>query len=248
MMHTGVRIMRTPLLASFVFIAASACTAAPQGDELADETAEDGESAKADGVDTFGYYVIEADTRACSLDARCGGFFVSRPNRSTVQCGRAVVSDRCYVDSLNLVPTALPASIAANYAKRVRDGETLILRGGVSPSADDRNLEFSATEIWTSGSAVGSLDGVFVLVKQNNIKCITAPCETLTEFRLNSTRFANITEIDLEASGADQAALVFGNNSVTSDGVIVVGYRYYPSLGKGRSANQFFVRAPIPLH
>jgi hypothetical protein len=32
------------------------------------------------------------------------------------------------------------------------------------------------------------------------------------------------------------------------DGVIVVGYRYYPTKGaKGRSANQFYTRAPVPL-
>ena len=35
---------------------------------------------------------------------------------------------------------------------------------------------------------------------------------------------------------------------LTDDGLIVVGYRYYESDGgKGRTANKFFTRVPVPL-
>ena len=38
-------------------------------------------------------------------------------------------------------------------------------------------------------------------------------------------------------------------SSCTADGLIVVGYRYTDSAGgKGRTANKFFTKAPVPLH
>ena len=53
------------------------------------------------------------------------------------------------------------------------------------------------------------------------------------------------------ASGADEQTIERAANDLYSGtGVIVVGERFYPysGRGKGRRANQFWTKAPVPLH
>jgi hypothetical protein len=233
-----------------VALFATACTS-DVIDELAGETAEDGEpTGKADADVAFTFFSATPDMRQCSFDARCGGFFVARPNRSTTTCGRGQTGARCYVDGIDWSGTAMPASVAASYEQRLRAGEPMLLRGEIAPDPADRGSRLFVTEIWTAGSPTGVIDGVFVLIKDNGIRCIVAPCPNLGETRLNSTRAANIHEVDLESSGADAETIERAfNDMFAGDGVIVVGDRFYPtSRSKGRAANQFFTRAPVPLH
>jgi hypothetical protein len=102
--------------------------------------------------------------------------------------------------------------------------------------------------VWVAASDKGVNEGVAVLVKDSGIRCITAPCPSLMEMKLNSNLSATITDLDLEASGATAEVIDRGFNGIYDGGVIVVGDRYYGSNGlKGRRANQFFTKAPVPL-
>jgi hypothetical protein len=241
--------LRASVFSSFVAFSLFACADSSPVDELAGESPADGEDGKGDSAAAFGFFAVTPDVRACSFDARCGGFFVSRPNRSSTICGRGVQGERCYVDTLDFSGTALPESIALDYEARIRAGETILLRGDIAPAPDDRGASLHVTEVWTAGSATGVIDGVFVLAKDNGIRCITAPCPSISEYRVNSNHSAQLDEIDLEASGADQDAIDRAHQGLFEDGVIIVGDRYYPSNGgKGRAANQFFTKAPVPLH
>ena len=225
-----------------------ACATETAPDELAGESG-DGEAGKADATaSSFTYMTVTPDVRACSFNSRCGGFYVSRANRTSTQCGRGSVSSRCYVDSIDWSGTAMPASVAKSYEARLRNGESFVLKGDIAPAANDAGSSLAVTEIWVSGSSTGVEDGVFVMVKDNGIRCITAPCPSVSETRLNSGRAANIDEVDFSASGASDVVINRANEQIAGDGVIVVGDRFYPSRGKGRTANQFFTRAPVPLH
>jgi hypothetical protein len=239
---------RALLSSALVFSFLPSCADSAPPDELAGESAEDGDAGKGDTADAFTFFAVTPDVRQCSFDSRCGGFFVSRPNRSTTTCTRGVTSSRCYVDSLDMSGTAMPASVAKSYQDRIRNGESFLLKGDLVPGADDRGLSLHVTQIWVAGSATGVTDGVFVLVKDNGTRCIVAPCPSLSEIRLNSNRSAAIHELDLAASGADTDTLDRAGNDLFDAGVIVVGDRYYPTRAKGRSANQFFTKAPVPLH
>ncbi len=240
--------LRAFLSTAVVVCLLPACAEREVPDELGDESSTDGEVGKGDTADAFTYFAVNPDLRACSFDARCGGFFVSRPNRASTICGRGSTASRCYVDSLDFSGTALPKSIAADYEERIRSGETILLKGDITPAPDDRGSSLHVTEVWTSGSPTGTLGGVFLLVKDNGVRCITAPCPSLTETRLNSNRSAAISEVDFSLSGADDETIARAANGFFDDGVIVVGYRYYAEQrSKGREANQFFTRAPVPL-
>jgi hypothetical protein len=240
--------LRAFLSSALVFSLLPACADGAAPDELAGESASDGEAGKGDTAGAFTYFAADPDLRQCSFDARCGGFFVSRPNRTSTICGRGLTASRCYVDSLDFSGTAMPASVAQSYEARIRAGESILLKGDIVPAPDDRGSSLHVTEIWVSGSETGVLDGVFVLVKDNGIRCITAPCPNLSETRLNSTRGATIDEVDFAASGADDETIGRASAGFFDGGVIVVGERYYPNKhSKGRVANQFFTRAPVPL-
>jgi hypothetical protein len=229
-----------------VVLGLAACSTSEPADELAGETAEDGEAGKGDAVAAFDFFAAQPDVRACSFDARCGGFFVSRPNRASTICGRGSQGARCYVDSLDWSGTALPDSVAQSYEKMLREGQQLILKGTISPDPADRGSVFAVTEVWLPRVEGGVNEGVAVLIKDNGVRCFRAPCPSLTEFRVNSNRSANITDIDLSAG--DDRAVELGMNALYDDGVLVFGDRYYPQKdAKGRAANQFYTRAPVPM-
>ncbi len=230
-----------------------ACTSEP-ADEFADETAADGEGGKADSAGAFGFLYVNADLRQCSFDSPgdCGaGFFVSRPNRSTIQCGRGPLQSSCKAMEIDWSGTAMPASVAQGYEDDLRAGTPLLVKGEIVPAANDAGVSLAVTEIWVASSPAYE-PGVFTLVKDNGIRCITAPCPSLTERKVNSELSAMITGLDFDdalANGATQDQVDRAYEALYSpDGLVVVGYRYYDSAGgKARTAAKFFTRAPVPL-
>jgi hypothetical protein len=87
------------------------------------------------------------------------------------------------------------------------------------------------------------------MVKDNGIRCVRAPCPSLTERKLNSNLSAQLTGVELEDSGANQDQIDRAYDALYGEGLIVVGYRDYDRLGgKTRTANTFYTRAPVPLH
>ena len=241
--------MRTALFLVLTSVLVPACAATEPTDELGEETAADGEDGKGDAAAAFTFYNVIPDTRACSLNSgpECGtGFFVSRANRSTVQCGRGPMQSQCKLD-LFYWQTGMPESVSKGYEERLRGGQSLLVRGSIQPDPADRGLTLVVNEIWVPNTTE-FVDGVFTFVKDNGIRCITAPCPSLTERRLNSSLSANITGIDFDASGADAEAIELAQSQLYGEGLIVVGYRDYDSLGgKVRTANRFFTKAPVPL-
>ena len=244
--------MRTILLSFLAASALGACADTAQSeDEFAGESTADGESGKTDEASSaFTYFDLRVDSRQCLVaDGECSvSFFASRTNRTSTQCGRGPMQAECKVHAIDWRGTAMPASVAKSYEDRVRAGEHLIVKGSVVPAANDAGLSLAVTEIWV-GSEKEPGAGVFALVKDNGIRCVRAPCPSLTERKLNSNLSAQLTGVDLEASGASDDQVGRAYEQLHGDGLIVVGYRDYDREGgKTRSANTFYTRAPVPLH
>ena len=249
----GRRMIRASL---FAVVAASsllsACAASEPTDELGEETAADGEEGKGDAAGAFTFYNLIADNRACSFNSPSGcgtGFFVSRANRSTTQCGRGPAQSQCKVTSIDWSGTALPPSVAQSYEDGLQQSEPLLVKGTVVPAPDDRGLTFAVTEVWRASTAE-FVPGVFTIVRDNGIRCVRAPCPSLTERRLNSNLSAQITGLDFDGVDATQEEIDLAREQLYGpDGLVVVGYRDYDSLGgKVRTVNRFFTKAPVPLH
>ncbi|HUS31218.1 MAG TPA: DUF6748 domain-containing protein [Kofleriaceae bacterium] len=252
-LHIASNMIRASLFIAAVAAVIPACAASSgPADELGEETAADGEEGKGDAAGAFTFYNLIADNRACSLNSPSGcgiGFFLSRANRSTTQCGRGTPQSQCKITELDWSGTALPPSVAKSYEDRLRDGQPLLVKGDVVPAANDAGLSFAVKELWVTNNPE-FVEGVFAVVKDNGIRCVRAPCPSLTERRLNSNLSAQITGLDFDASGAEQADIDLAREQLYSaDGLVVVGYRDYDSLGgKTRTVNRFFTKAPVPLH
>ncbi|MGE0549099.1 MAG: DUF6748 domain-containing protein [Kofleriaceae bacterium] len=229
-------------------IGACASDRSASEDELAGETDDDGETGKGDAVDAFTYFKLTPDTRECTPPA-CGGYYVERANRALLKCGNDMVKS-CYVGEIAW-ETGMPSSMTTDFEQRLRGGEGLLLRGDVVNNPITRFLELSAKEIWVPASANGVAEGVFVLAKDNGIRCLTSPCPSITEIRLNSNRSTSITDLDLTPAGADEETIARAWQELGTAGLIVVGDRVFPENqgngAKGRSANQFYLKAPVPL-
>lgn len=235
----------------------TACTSQPT-DELAGESAaDDAVDGKADAaVDgAYTYFEVWTDLRKCASPI-CGGYFLARLNRSYTTCADRQERAACYVPSLDwsesLLSTVQDKLTSAANADAMSPGVRAIVRGRFAPQqyAQGNLGRFVVTEAWVEeGDAVS--DGVFVRAKTNSIQCITAPCPTITEKALNTSRSANIAGIDWSFAGlTDRETESFQAALSTDSGVIIAGDRYTVSenghTAKGRTATAAYARLVEP--
>lgn len=239
----------------------TACTSTPV-DELAGETsADDAVDGKADAaVDgAYTYFEVWRDLRKCASPI-CGGYFVARLNRSYTTCVDHQDRAACYVPAIDLSESGLSDGLQAKLVDAANvdamsSGVRAIVRGRFAPQqyAQGNLGRFVVTEAWVEeGDAVS--DGVFVRAKTNSIQCIAAPCPTITEKALNTSRSANIAEIDWSLAGLTDRETESFQTALSSDGgVIIAGDRYTVTengrTAKGRTATAAYSRlvdAPAP--
>jgi len=247
--------MRSLIAASLVF---AACAQSAPTDELAGETAaDDAVDGKADAaVDgAYTYYEVWTDLRKCASPI-CGGYFVARLNRSYTTCVDHQDRAACYVPTLDwsesLLATVQDKLVSAANADAMSPGVRAIVRGRFAPQqyAQGNLGRFIVTEAWVEeGDAVS--DGVFVRAKTNHVQCITAPCPTITEKALNTSRSANIAGIEWSlASLTDRETESFQAALSTDSGVIIAGDRYTVTENghnaKGRTATAAYSRLVEP--
>jgi hypothetical protein len=157
---------------------------------------------------TSAFYSVRQDLRRC-VSPICGGYFVKSVNLPLTRCANGRYLAECYV-----------AEIDWNGQTQVDTGKTL-LRGTVLAKSYDRfgNLGvLRVTEAWQAVSD-SKPSGAFYRVRDRGLRCITFPCPTHHEAKLNTTVSQNIAGVDLSAfSGADVSRTITG-----PDGVIAAG-------------------------
>ena len=235
--------MRTTLYAALALALIPACVLDEPIDELADESELDGEAGKGDTVDAFTYFLVHSINEQCALGgSECDAYRVKRLNRTSTNCGGGEISDYCFVDTLDFSRTKL-ASVDDHRARIMRNESSYLLRGELDTSKLDAPTLYE-TEVWDPGTTTGVIDGVGVLLRDNGVRCVTAPCPSITETRINANaRQASLTAFDLTRAGATAAAIADAADAVHGAGMILVGDRYYPDGGKGRRARFFWTRA-----
>jgi hypothetical protein len=239
------------LMGISISLMAGACATEPTiEDELAGESEADGAGdGKADVVNTYGYLHIRPDYRKCAAPM-CGGYFVSRVNRSSTQCADGSYADACYVadadfDGLGLNNQQLDRLLTAVGANAA------LVRGfldeAVFPGGGDRTFgTLSVTEAWVAGTT-NDAEGPYLHAEFTPLACITFPCPSIRERKLNSDLSAMIADLDFTQMGATDAEMTAASQALHSDeGVIVTGYRTEVTgpagAAKAREATQFFTR------
>lgn len=244
-------------LVALPLLATACASSATTDDELAGETtadeALDGKAdSAADGVYT--YFEVWRDLRRCSSPT-CGGYFFHRLNRSTTTCHDGSSASSCYVPELDWTQSNLPAELqaaldAAAYRDASSAGAIALVRGRFAaktfPGSGNKG-RFIVTEAWVAENDSVS-EGVFVKAHDNGVRCIQAPCPTVTEKALNTTRTANIAGIDWTFGGFDddQISKFWDAMTLRPAGVIVAGARYSFKennvWAKGRTATAVYRR------
>jgi len=248
------KMFRSMTLAALPLLALSfipACAASSTDDELlADSTDDAALDGKADAPDgAYTYYAITADMRKCAFPM-CGGYFLARVNRTTTTCASGSTAESCYTPVLDWTEAHLDASIQDKLlgAAHKTDGTFALVRGRFAKKNTTTPQpalgKFIVTEAWVA-EGPNAPEGVFAKVEQNGVRCIAAPCPSLTEKGLNTGNTANIADLDFSPSGlTDRQIEGFVEQYVAPQGIIVVGDRYTFKIsgrsGKGRTVTNAF--------
>jgi hypothetical protein len=232
------------------FGACAADEMAPADDELASETAQDGEEAKADAkFDNFNYLALHANAPSpCNLGhSTCSTYTLNRVNRTTTICADKRAHADCTVativwDKLGLSAAKvaqLEKALAAELADPSIDTQ-IIVKGAYKSYVDF--MAFEVSEAWVAQIEGGVVDGPVVRISPNGTHCGRGPCAATLEGRLNSNLTANIWGLDFDGNAdADLRSAVYAAEGVK--GAIVAGSRVTMGRATYRTVNQVFLPA-----
>lgn len=193
-------------------LVASALLALPGcADVGAEDTAVAEDDLSANGNDGF-WRVVGRDFRKCSFPM-CGGYYVAKVNGALTRCADGSVADKCYVAQIDLGKLDLPAQQEADVLAAAQAGNVVLRTKGLTTgriempggsnadaaSSSYRGAILRAEEGWSrlAPSEDSSFAGTLYRGSDSGIRCITAPCPSLTAAKINGRKKSNVTGIDL---------------------------------------------------
>lgn len=189
----------------------------------------------------FGYFIVtRQDMRKC-VSPLCGGVFVKRVNQATTTCADGKQAAECYVSTLDLAGLGLDEGERTDFDGKARAGKALV-------KATMRGFNFNGTrlgklrvtEAWEGAGGV-TPTSTFYRAADNGIRCIKAPCPSLSATQLNSRDSHNLIRVGLDAvAGATQAERDAGANALfTEQGILVAGGIALPKCLPGSNCGPF---------
>jgi hypothetical protein len=171
---------------------------------------------------TSTFYTVRPDFRRC-VSPMCGGYFVRRVNMPTTRCANGRYMKQCYV-----------AEVVWNGQAEVDAGKAL-LRGDVSAKVYERFGNLGAFLVTESWQAVGDSQptGTFYRVRDRGLRCITHPCPTHREAKLNSTFSLNIAGVDLSGAGVGSNNAAVVQAAMTGPDAAIITGNNVPVTGPG---------------
>lgn len=241
----------TVLSSVMVFGLASRSSSAEPEEIASESAAEAALDNTVDGAST--YFAITPDFRRCAFPL-CGGWFLHRLNQSLTQCHDGRSAATCYTPVLDWSESGLSEeqqSKLVDAARRSTSGNVAaIVRGRFAPTnstTPDPSLgRFVVTEAWVAQGNVPA-QGAFVRVKDNGVRCLVAPCPSITEKTLNTSLVTSIAEIDWAPSGLDDRQISAASAELsTPGGILIAGFRYTVhgpgGTAKARTATAVYAR------
>lgn len=230
---------------------AAACTDSSSDDEFAADDATEGDASKADAPGaTYTYYFVQQDIRRCAAPY-CGGVWYRLANATQTRCLDGKRAERCYAASEDWAKAGLDEAGMQNVSDGLAaSGGELLVRATIASKDWGSGLgvfaELRPSEAWVPQVSTAT-SGPLALVTDSGIRCITYPCASLNERKLNSTVKAQLSELGWDTSGATEEQVTKASEKLSTDGVIVAGDRYTVSGpagdGKARTVTQFWLRA-----
>ncbi|MGZ3405135.1 MAG: DUF6748 domain-containing protein [Polyangia bacterium] len=238
-------------LASLFALSLPACGGQVGTDSATDDASlsDDGKADRTSGGSS--YFLIRPDLRKCASPA-CGGEFVKRVNFATTTCVDGKSAAECYVAAVDYSKANLDDNDQSALAGRPIIVKGTIVKKSYPASCTYGNLVVS--EVWAGvaggndGSGYAKVSGVVYRVKDNGVRCITWPCPSDYETKLNGTTSRNIAGVDLSGVGATDEQISDAYVAMTGpDGTFVDGFNT-PITGPGGTmmqltASNFFAKA-----
>jgi hypothetical protein len=190
------------------------------------------------------YYTLRRDLRRCAFPL-CGGYFVRRVNHPLTRCVSGKFMKECYVAEIDW--NGHPQIEVNGALLRGKIMNKSYVKPGKPPMAFLWTVgEFGVTESWQSAGDQIS-NGLFYRVKDRGVRCITHPCLTHLEVKLNSTAQRNIAGVDLSGARVPESRVSEAFEQMTRpDGVIIAGSHLPVTGPAGKSimlkASQFYLR------
>ncbi len=225
-------------------IAASACSSS----EMSASEVAVGDEEQADSLSSSGtFYVFSREGQMRCQGSACSGDYLKHVNSSTTKCSDGRYAKDCYVHKLDY------SKLALNTADEVKVGVTFemgsaIVRGTLgSGKLDDgtTGTVLKVSEAWLG--TTGKAQGTFYRVYDSALVCVTAPCPTLHEAKLNSTVDDDIGDVVFPSASATAIASAKAAFK-TKDGVLFVGTNATKGGLISLKATEFYTRVvPSPV-
>jgi hypothetical protein len=209
---------------------------------------DEGEDSEAVEVSATGltYVRVRRDFRRC-LSPVCGGYWVSRLNRSTLRCVDGSYRSECYVPAIDWTGLGLEDRALQEF-QGLASGGSAVLRGRLEAKVYGRfgNLgELVVTEGWQAANGA-TPTGVFYHARQTDLVCVRAPCPNVRGQRLNSSAAPlMLAGVDLSTiQGIDRAGQDKGYDYLRQEvGIMVAGSVHRSADGtRALRASQYYLR------
>jgi hypothetical protein len=168
-------------------------------------------------------YRPEPDPRLCPSPL-CSGWFVSLVNQSTTVCGDGIGRSHCYDLLVDLEPLGLSEAQRASLVEAMLVNRVL-LNGTIEPREPDATAVrgvLHASQAW-QGAGLASPNGHLYRVRDNGIRCITAPCFSYDAELMNSSEVTTVSAVDLTGVIAPPEELDAARRLLVSSGLLVAG-------------------------
>jgi len=164
------------------------------------------------------YYLLRPDIRKCAFPM-CGGYFVSRVNRTTTRCIDGTDAGSCYVADIDWGKCPVV---------NINSEGSVILRGSIERKTFSNGMvlgSFHPTEVWQSAINPVDLSSNFYRATLVSSTCLVPPCPTHDQVgTLNSSLTRQVEAVDLSSVTTDKTFLSKATEAMKlQDGILVTG-------------------------
>ena len=238
--------MMTRLLAAtFLASLTLGCDTAPE-DEFAGLESADVDDGKADGSGTYTYYTVAPDLRRCASPF-CGGYWVSRVNSSSTRCHDGTYAASCYVAVADWARLGLDEAARERVVGSIY-GNGLLVRATIGSKTlpAGRFGEVRPTEAWLA-QGPNPPSGPFAKISETGVRCITTPCNSFRERKLNGSATASLAELGWDDADVSDEQIGRAIQELFVHDLIIAGDRYTVrgpgGSAKARTVSQYYTRA-----
>ncbi len=223
--------MRSIIFATALLLTAGGLTscASQSDDDLTDSEAADGgisgDDGKADAISkTATIYTLRHDDRRCRFPL-CGGWWLSRVNFERTKCADGTWAAECYVGAIDWNPAGLdPLTVS-----ETQDGlasQRVILRGSYGRGNAGEFGPYNIFKVREAYRGIGDAvaNGALYFLNDNGVRCITTPCFSLHQAKVNSTRDRELSDFRMESITASADDLATAYEQLSSERIIASGY------------------------